>query len=121
MSLDVYLNSPTPSACGECGSMAQYEELYSANITHNLSGMAGAAGIYKHLWRPDELEPPITRAAELIEPLKAGVVWLKTNPEEAKKHNAANGWGLYEHFVPFVEKYLEACIQNPEALVNVSR
>ena len=40
MSLDVMLN-------GAVG-----DELYSANITHNLTGMADAAGIYMHLWRP---------------------------------------------------------------------
>lgn len=27
--------------------------IFSANITHNLNAMAEAAGIYKHLWRPE--------------------------------------------------------------------
>lgn len=35
--------------------------------------------------------------------------------------NKRKGWGLYEHFVPFVEKYLRACIENPDAFVSVSR
>ena len=35
-------------------------EVYSANITHNLNTMADEAGIYKHLWRPDEIK--ITKA-----------------------------------------------------------
>lgn len=109
MSLDVYLEEVRPS------------EVYWANITHNLAGMAKAAGIYKHLWSPEEVEPPVTKAVQLIEPLKAGLAWLKANPDEAKKHDAKNGWGLYEHFVPFVEKYLTACIESPDADVRVSR
>ena len=121
MSLDVYLRDTKPHHCYECGAETKYDELYSANITHNLCGMAEAAGIYKHLWRPDEVEPPITTAGQLIEPLKDGLAKLKANPAEFEKHNAANGWGLYKHFVPFVENYLEACVQHPEALVKVSR
>lgn len=95
------------------------EELYSSNITHNLAGMAEAAGIYKHLWRPDELG--ITTANELIEPLKSGLKLLKDKPKHFVQFNASNGWGLYEHFIPFVEKYLAACEQYPEAIIEVSR
>lgn len=107
MSLDVYLEAVRPT------------EVYWANITHNLSAMAEEAGIYKHLWRPEELE--ITKAAQLIEPLKAGLALLKADPERFRKHNAVNGWGLYEHFVPFVEKYLAACVESPDADVRISR
>ena len=32
-----------------------------------------------------------------------------------------NGWGLYEHFVPWIERYLAACIANPDSIVTVSR
>lgn len=113
MSLDVYLSSPKCPTCGH------EESLYCANITHNLGAMADAAGIYMALWRPDECG--IETAAQLIEPLRAGLAWLKANPEEARKHDAPNGWGLYQHFVPFVEKYLAACEEHPEAIVSVSR
>jgi hypothetical protein len=94
-------------------------EVYSANITHNLASMAEEAGIYKHLWRPEELG--ITTAKELIEPLKAGLQLLKDKPEHFEKFNATNGWGLYKHFVPFVEKYLNACEEYPKAQIGVSR
>lgn len=94
-------------------------EIYSANITHNLNGMAGEAGIYQHLWRPDEIG--ITKAQELIEPFRIGLVLLKTDPDRFKIFNAPNGWGIYENFVLFVEKYLQACIDNPDADVSVSR
>lgn len=93
--------------------------VFDRNITHNLHAMAEAAGIYQHLWRPEELG--VKKAAELIEPLTNGLALLRSDPERFKKHNAPNGWGTYEHFVPFVEACLVACIQNPEAGVRVSR
>ena len=93
--------------------------VFDANITHNLSKMAEEAGIYKHLWRPDEIE--IKTAAELIEPLKAGLQKMKDNPEHFKSFDAENGWGTYDDFVPWIEKYLAACEENPDAEVSVWR
>ena len=95
------------------------QELYSSNITHNLNKMAMAAGIYEHLWRPDEIN--ITRARDLIMPLMDGLNMLESYPERFKAFDAPNGWGLYEHFVPFVRDYLQACIKWPDAVVEVSR
>lgn len=94
-------------------------ELFDANITHNLGRMAEAAGIYKHLWRPDDIG--ITTAGQLIEPLRAGLALLKADPARFEAFNAPNGWGLYENFVPWVERYLAACEANPDAKVSVSR
>lgn len=107
MSLDVSLEAVRPT------------EVYSANITHNLGAMAREAGIYEHLWRPDEIG--VTSASELIEPLTAGLALLTADPERFKAHNAPNGWGRYEHLVLFVQCYLEACKENPEATVSVCR
>jgi hypothetical protein len=114
MSLDVYLSTPACAACGRDG-----DELYSANITHNLNRMAEEAGIYRHLWRPEEIG--ITTAEQLIEPLRAGVALMKAEPSRFEKYDSPNGWGRYEHFVPFVERYLAACEAHPSALVSVSR
>ena len=107
MSLDVYLKAVRPT------------EVYSANITHNLNNMANAAGIYQALWRPEELH--ITKAGDLIPLLEKGLAELKADPEKFRAYNASNGWGMYEHFVPFVEDYLEACREYPDAEVSVSR
>lgn len=93
--------------------------LYSANITHNLNTMAGAAGIYEALWRPEEIG--ITKAEQLIEPLTRGLAMLKADPVKFSAFNSPNGWGLYEHFVPFVKRYLQACREHPTATVRVSR
>ena len=94
-------------------------EAYTANITHNLGEMAEKAGIYYHLWRPEEIG--IATAKELIEPLEEGLNKLKDNPTYYKQFNSPNGWGVYENFVPFVEKYLEACKEYPNSIIEVSR
>lgn len=92
---------------------------YDANITHNLNRMADEAGIYEHLWRPEEIG--IYTAQQLIEPLKAGLKRLEENPDHYKKFDPENGWGTYGGLVRFVEEYLEACIDHPQAVVEVSR
>jgi len=123
MSLDVYLtlqDKPRPCPhCGGTGTVSGVQEVYSANITHNLNRMAEETGIYEHLWRPEEIG--ITKAAQLIEPLRAGLKLLESDPVRFEKFNSPNGWGLYEHFVPFVRNYLRACEENPDSIVRVSR
>lgn len=94
-------------------------EVFEANITHNLNTMAEAAGIYQHLWRPEELG--LKTAGELIAPLGIALGALKSDPERFKKHNPPNGWGTYEGFVEWVEKYLQACIAHPDAEISVWR
>lgn len=107
MSLDVTLSAVRPT------------DVYWSNITHNLGPMAKEAGIYMHLWRPDEIG--VTKAAELIGPLRAGLALLKADPERFEKFNATNGWGMYDDFLRFVEEYLMACEATPDADVSVSR
>lgn len=107
MSLDVMLTN------------ADGVEVYSANITHNLNKMADAAGIYGCLWRPDE--NGIVFAWQIIDPLSVGLARIVTNKAEFEAYNASNGWGLWEHFVPFCANYLQACRDNPNARVSVCR
>lgn len=125
MSLDVTLIGPVRQGtriCSECGRYYEdgtQEEYYTSNITHNLNKMADAAGIYIALWRPEEAG--FSRARDLVGPLTEGLKKLKDSPDHYREFNAKNGWGLYEHFVPWVEEYLEACKQYPDALIEVSR
>ena len=120
MSLDVYLSRKRWISYDEGKTHnEENEELYQANITHNLGKMAGEAGIYQHLWRPEEIN--ITKASELIEPLTTGLVLLKSDEKRFMKFNSPNGWGMYEHFVPFVEEYLNACKEFPDATISISR
>lgn len=97
----------------------QSTEVFCANITHNLGPMAREAGIYHELWRPEEIG--ITKASQLIDPLKVGLAKLKANPEHYRKFDSPNGWGMYEHFVPWIEKYIAACDEYPDADVSANR
>lgn len=120
MSLDVYLTRKKYISYDDCKThTVEDEELYNDNITHNLYTMAEEAGIFQHLWRPEELN--INKANELIIPLEKGLADLKARPDYFKQFNDPNGWGMYEHFIPFVEKYIEACKLYPDADINVSR
>ncbi len=107
MSLDVWLND------------SDGNEIYWRNITHNLGEMAGAAGLYEPLWRPDEMA--VTKAGELIAPIEVGLETLRGDPEKFKAFNPSNGWGSYDGLVAFAEDYLKACKSHPDGLVRVSR
>ena len=107
MSLDVYLEEYKPVI------------VFNSNITHNLTEMAREAGIYYACWRPEDAR--IKTAEELIPVLEKGLSKLKADPTYFKQFNAPNGWGLYEHFVPFVEEYLKACKKYPDAIIEVSK
>lgn len=107
MSLDVHL------------SQVQLTGVYESNITHNLGRMAAEAGIYDALWRPDEHGYKYAR--DITPLLQDGLAKLEADPEHYRTFNAPNGWGMYEHFVPFVEEYLNACIEYPDAEITVSR
>lgn len=95
------------------------DEGYSANITHNLGTMAGEAGIYKHLWWPEEVD--ITHAHQLIEPLKAGLELLESDRSRFEEFNPENGWGDYDVLVRFTREYLAACKRYPQAKISISR
>ena len=94
-------------------------EVFSYNITHNLNKMAAAANIYTELWRPGELG--YTKAKQLIQPLQIGYELLLADPAFFKIFNPENGWGNYEGLVKFVKEYLQACKDNPDADIRISR
>lgn len=140
MSLDVslYRNYHVSYDYGETLEPKQ-EKVYSANITHNLGDMADEAGIYEALWRPhrlkegynipeddydaeyafEEANPP--KANEIIPVLEKGLADLKARPKHYEKFNSSNGWGMYDNFVPFVENYLNALKQYPDADIDIWR
>lgn len=120
MSLDVYLTRKKLVSYDEGKSFSEEaEEVYWANITHNLGEMATEAGIYEALWRPEEIGKE--KASEIVEMLENGLADLNARPNHFQKFNSSNGWGLYENFVPFVSKYLDACKEYPDAIISVSR
>jgi hypothetical protein len=115
MSLDVTLYVDVDTG----GKELYYVELYNANITHNLTDMAKEAGIYKYLWRPAEVN--CKYAKDIVDKVEEGLIKLRNYPLKFKQYDSPNGWGDYEHFVPWVANYLEACKQYPKALIEVSR
>ena len=110
MSLDVYLRIKTQKS---------EVTVYHDNITHNLGKMAGEAGLYKVLWRPDE--NGYKRAEQIIPVLRDGLALLGSDPQRLLAFNPENGWGDYYGLVDFVKEYLEACEEFPEAVIDVSR
>ena len=94
-------------------------EVFSENITHNLGTMADKAGIYYALWRPEE--KGYKKAKDIIAILEEGLKNLKDKPKYFEQFNSENGWGMYEHFVPFVESVLKACKKYPNAKIFTSR
>jgi hypothetical protein len=125
MGLDVSLSGKTEiigCECPNCGhkhTKETTETLFSGNITHNLEKMAKEAGISRHIWYPEEIG--ITKAYQLTGPLRKGLTLMKAEPKRFKKFDPPNKWGSYADFVPWIEKYLEACEEHPEADVSVSR
>lgn len=93
--------------------------VYSANITHNLTTMAGQVGLYKPLWRPEEIG--VTKAWQLIPLLREGLTRLIEEKERLQEFNPENGWGDYDGLVRFTQHYLAACEQHPDATVSTWR
>lgn len=120
MSLDVYLIEKVWVSRDKGKTYEDEErEVYNANITHNLNTMADVAGVYYHIWRPEEIG--ITTAKELIMPLTKAIQHMKAHPEIYEQYDSPNGWGIYMDFVPWIERYRDACVEYPEATIKVSR
>jgi len=114
MSLDVNLMVTQPTS------------VYSSNITHNLGAMAGAVELsngmtlYHVLWRPDEQEG-LKYAKDIWRLLDEGWNILLADPGRFMTYNPENGWGSYEGLCNFVYKYRNACWDNPDAELSISR
>jgi hypothetical protein len=115
MSLDIDLITPQCDCCGRGG-----DSVFETNITHNLTTMARAAGIYEIVWRPEQCDD-VSVAGDIVDRLSAGIRELDGNQDKYEAYNAENGWGLYKHFVPFLEQYRDACVKYPTATIEVSR
>jgi len=88
------------------------------NITHNLTDMANAAGIYDALWHPENIKA--THAKDITVALTVGMVNLLASPWAYQEFSASNGWGTYDQFVTFVKEVLVACNKYPSARIRTS-
>ena len=106
--------------------VTQPVSVYSGNITHNLGAMAGAVvlsngmTLYDVLWRPDE-QQGLKFARDIVNLLDEGWNILLSDPEKYKQFNPENGWGSYDGLEKFVYNYRNACWDNPDAELRVSR
>lgn len=107
MSLDIWLTAVRKTS------------VFEANITHNLNEMADEAGIYMHLWHPEDIG--IKKAADLIAPLKNGIAAMEADPQRFIAFEPENKFGTYETFLPWLKLFLAACEENPDAEIEVSR
>jgi hypothetical protein len=115
MSLDIDLMVTKPTS------------VWDWNITHNLGKMADAVVVdeeksltlYDILWRPDE--SGLVFAREISDYLDFGWNILLSDPEKYKTYNPENGWGSYDGLCNFVYNYRNACWDNPDATIRVSR
>ena len=141
MSLYIHLlGENITTSCYACGQdHTKREQVYQANITHNLGEMAKEAGIYEALWRPYRLRVDFSEylayanseeefentclvlSKDIVDLVQAGLNDLRERPNHFKQFNSKNGWGLYRNFVPFVENYLNALKRNPNAQIKISR
>jgi hypothetical protein len=112
MSLDVTLKEEPCKCCG------RGDEVYSANITHNLTDMALEAGLYEACWHPEDIDAK--RAGDIIPILREGIDVMRADPDRFRAFDAKNRWGIYDDFLPWLERYLKACEENPDALINTS-
>jgi dipeptidase len=120
MSLDITLYRSRLISYDQGKTLKEDEEMvYNGNITHNLGEMASKAGIYKALWRPASINAK--KANDIVSIVEKGLEELKNTPEYFKQFNSPNGWGIYEHFLPFVEEYLKALKEYPDAIIVVDR
>lgn len=91
-------------------------EIFELGITDNLAPTARAAGLYDALWNPDKIE--CTHADDLIPALAQGLLLLRDQPKAFEELNPENGWDSYRGFLVLVERYLNACRDNPDATIR---
>ena len=108
------------------------EEYWSANITHNLGGMAKhipvrleggiETNLYYICWRPEEITPLINIDTNtILEGLIQGIAYMLTHRKELLEYESPNGWGTYNGFMKFLLNYKQACEDNPNCKIEVSR
>ncbi len=107
MSLEVYLRMEIDTG----GKLPHLVTLFEASVWDDLGKMAEEAGIGDLLWRPGE-----TKAGEMIEPLRAGLDLLTSDPARFKRFKPE--WGTYANLVGFVRDYLAACEKHPKATIE---
>lgn len=141
MSLDVYINYKKPKpvkkrvSCGSTilvGCDRNAETRFNSNITHNmtkmamnipiditLDGVSYVGTLYDFVWRPEEND--VCNTNKLKDILSIGISYMIQNRLDLLRYNPENGWGSYDGFLHWLINYKEACEDNPDCEIEVSR
>ena len=90
------------------------EEIFDANMTHNVTPMWHKAGCYEALYMSDG-----QRASDIRDIIVDAVVDMMKHKAEYQKLDSPNGWGIYEHAFKFLISVAVACCDFPEATIRV--
>jgi hypothetical protein len=111
MSLDISLTVKADTGNSETENI----EVYSANITHNLSSMAQAVGVYDATWGAYGKD-----ASTSMIPVVIAIQRLKDDPARYDEYSASNEWGTRDQFIAFLSRFLTACEMHPNATIHTS-
>ena len=109
MSLDIGLYVEVDTGGDELRNI----ELYSDNYTGNVCPMWIEAGVYEALYESDGVE-----ASSIIPILEDGIADMESNPRTYSAMNPSNRWGDSVGALRFLRRLLEACKQDPKALIS---
>jgi len=91
-------------------------DVYSGNMTHNVTPMWKLAGIYDDLYNSDG-----KKAKDVVKNLKKGLRIMKFGKRRFSKLNPENGWGSYESAVKYLKEIIDACELYPESDISISK
>lgn len=105
------------------------EEYWTANITHNLGGMAShvpvefkgePTDLYMACWRPEEIGAKTV--ADILPLLIQGIHYMLDHRRELLQYESPNGYGTYPGFMKFLLNYKEACEDSdPDCEIETDR
>ena len=109
MSLDIGLYVEVDTGGKEPRSI----EFYHANYTGNVYPMWVKAGVDEAWYYSDGVE-----ASTIIPILEKGIWYMESFPRTYAALNPPNGWGDSVGALRFLRRLLEACKQDPKALIS---
>jgi hypothetical protein len=118
---DVYTTNCRCSDCGNNHRKTERKEYYWATVSNCHRELARAAEVYTAVWEPNTAGSTV--AKQLIVPLTIGLAELEVHPEKFEsiaRRSVCAPYGGYQSFVHFIQGYLQACIEYPDATVRVS-
>ena len=91
-------------------------EVYSRNITHNLTPMWDLAGCYEALYESNG-----QKAQDILPILEAASKDMEANPAKYIILNPPNKWGSYDSACTFLGELIWKCREYPLAIVEISK